>query len=306
MTSFVLTLIAAVPGELTARPLANATTALTAAGATVAEPVWLADGWAADLPFTGAAPADVIGAVRIALAGAQIDAIAQAAAGRRKRLLVADMDSTIIAQESLDEMADLLGLKDKIAAITAKAMNGQLDFAAAVRERVGLLAGLDRSAIAKTLDRLTIQPGAHCLVATMRAHGAHCVLATGGFGDFAAPIAERCGFDVVQANTLHWDGDKLAGTVGEPILGKDAKATRLHQEAAQLGCSAADAVAIGDGANDLAMLAIAGLGLAVHAKPVVALEAPHRIETGTLHAVLFAQGYATRDFSSLPEDGVPT
>jgi phosphoserine phosphatase len=216
------------------------------------------------------------------------------------------MDATIIAQESLDEMADLLGLRDKIAAITARAMNGQLDFAKAVRERVGLLAGLHRSAITMTLGRLTIQSGARCLVATMRAHGARCVLATGGFSDFAEPIAEQCGFDVVQANTLNWDGDQLAGTVSEPILGKDAKAKRLRDEAAQLGHSVADAVAIGDGANDLAMLEIAGLGLAVHAKPVVALSAPHRIDTSTLHAVLFAQGYAARDFSSLPDDGVPT
>ena len=255
-------------------------------------PVILSEAEAADIPC--AARPDVQ-AVRAALDGAAVDAIPGPASGRRKRLLVADMDSTIVTSETLDELADFAGLKDVIAAITARAMNGELDFPSALRARVAMLKGLDRAALDATWKRVELTPGARALVATMRAHGAYSALVSGGFTYFTQRVAALVGFDLHRANTLLDDGTVLTGEVAEPIVGRDAKVVTLRELAAERGLSAADALAVGDGANDLAMLRVAGLGVAFHAKPIVAAEVEARVDHGDLRALLFAQGYTDRD-----------
>jgi phosphoserine phosphatase len=214
-------------------------------------------------------------------------------ANRRKRLLISDMDSTIIGQECLDELADFAGLKAQVSAITERAMRGELDFATALTERVAMLKGLDLSALeACYSQRVTLNPGATALVATMKAHGARCVLVSGGFRFFTSRVAKAAGFDIDRANSLIDDGRTLTGTVGQPILGREAKLAALRDEAAALGLVSADAVALGDGANDLDMIRAAGLGIAYKAKPIVAAETLARIEHTDLTAALFFQGYA--------------
>lgn len=216
---------------------------------------------------------------------------------RRKRLLISDMDSTIIGQECLDELADFAGLKAEVSAITEKAMRGELDFEAALTTRVAMLRGLPLSALDDChASRITLNPGARILVATMRANGARCVLVSGGFGFFTSKVSASAGFDADRANTLIHDGDTLTGEVGRPILGREAKLTALLEETALRGLSASDAIAIGDGANDLAMIQAAGLGVAFKAKPVVAAETRARIEFTDLSAALFFQGYAEDEF----------
>jgi phosphoserine phosphatase len=213
--------------------------------------------------------------------------------GRRKRLLISDMDSTIIGQECLDELADFAGFKAEVSAITERAMRGELDFASALRTRVALLKGLDLSALERCYaERVTLNPGARELTATMKANGARCVLVSGGFGFFTSRVAKAAGFDTDRANTLNNDGKVLLGTVGEPILGREAKLTALKEEAASIGASPVDAVAMGDGANDLDMIRAAGLGIAYKAKPIVASETRARIQHTDLTAGLFFQGYA--------------
>ena len=229
--------------------------------------------------------------VRAALDGAAIDAIATPAAGRRKRLLVADMDSTIVTGETLDELADFAGLKDRIAAITARAMNGELDFKAALRERVAMLKGLPVDALERTWQRVRLTPGARELVATMRAHGAYTALVSGGFSFFTSRVAALCGFDVHRSNMLLDDGAALTGHVAEPILDRDTKLATLTGLAAERGLELSATLAVGDGANDLDMLRAAGLGVAFHAKPIVAAEARARVDHADLRALLFAQGY---------------
>ena len=226
-----------------------------------------------------------------ALDGAPVDAIATRARGRRKGLLVADMDSTIVTTETLDELAAFAGLKDRIAAITKRAMNGELDFAAALRERVGMLKGLPLDALEKTWAATALTPGARELVATMRAHNATTALVSGGFSFFTSRVAEAVGFDVHRSNVLLDDGRALTGGVAEPILGRDAKLATLRELAAARGLQMAATLAVGDGANDLPMILEAGLGVAFHAKPVVAAQARAQIRHGTLRALLFAQGY---------------
>ena len=229
--------------------------------------------------------------VRAALDGAAIDAIATPAAGRRKRLLIADMDSTIVTGETLDELADFAGLKDRIAAITARAMNGELDFKAALRERVAMLKGLPVDALERTWQRVRLTPGARELVATMRAHDAYTALVSGGFSFFTSRVAALCGFDMHRSNVLLDDGAALTGLVAEPILDRDTKLATLTGLAGERGLELSATLAVGDGANDLDMLRAAGLGVAFHAKPIVAAEARARVDHADLRALLFAQGY---------------
>jgi phosphoserine phosphatase len=218
---------------------------------------------------------------------------------RRKKLLVADMDSTIINVECLDELADFAGIKAEIAAITERAMRGELEFEPALRERVGKLKGLALDALQRTYDeRVRLNAGARTLVQTMAKHGARCVLVSGGFTSFTARVAEAAGFHANRANILLDDGAALTGAVQEPILGRAAKLDALREEAQALGIGAQEALAIGDGANDLDMIKAAGLGIAYRAKPVVAAEAHARIDHTSLETALFFQGYARVEFAS--------
>ena len=218
-------------------------------------------------------------------------------AGRRKMLLVADMDSTIINVECLDELADFAGLKAEISAITERAMKGELVFEDALRERVAKLKGLGLDALERAYaERVELNPGARAFVRTMAAHGARCVLVSGGFSFFTSRVATLAGFHAERANMLIDDGAALTGEVGEPILGRAAKLETLQREAAQLGINPEDSLAIGDGANDLDMIKAAGLGLAYRAKPIVAAEAHARIEHTALTAALFFQGYRKTEF----------
>ena len=229
----------------------------------------------------------------------RIDMVVQGAEGRRKRLLIADMDSTMIRQECIDELADEAGVGAHVAAITARAMNGELDFAAALRERVGLLKGLPEGVIGQVLrDRITLMPGGPVLLATMKANGAYAALVSGGFTGFTSAVAAELGFDENRANVLGVAGGVLAGTVAEPILGKEAKLVALNEIAARLGITPAEAIAVGDGANDLPMLQGAGTGVALHAKPRVQAECEVRVNHGDLTALLYLQGYARDEFAA--------
>jgi phosphoserine phosphatase len=253
----------------------------------------LSPGEAVDL--AGAGVPD-LGRVRAALEGAPLDAIATPAEGRRKRLLIADMDSTIVVGETLDELAAFAGIGEKIAAITARAMNGELDFKAALRERVGMLKGLPRDALERTWERVRLTPGARELVATMKAHGAFAALVSGGFTFFTSRVADLVGFDLHRSNALLDDGSVLLGRVAEPILDRASKLETLRELAAARGIPLSATAAVGDGANDLDMLQAAGIGFAFHAKPVVAAAARARIDHADLRALLFAQGYPARAF----------
>ena len=236
-------------------------------------------------------------AARALVAGKPIDVALVPLANRRKRLLIADMDSTMIQQECIDELADAMGIKPQIADITRRAMNGELDFEDALRTRVGLLKGLTRSQIEEIRrERITLAPGGRTLVQTMKAYGAYTSLVSGGFTIFADAIARRIGFDEAMANTLEFDGDALAGKVTHPILGKQAKLDRLNALCASHDIQLVQALAVGDGANDLDMIKVAGMGVALHAKPVVAAEAEYRIDHGDLTAMLYLQGYTDDEF----------
>jgi phosphoserine phosphatase len=257
---------------------------------------WLDEGVAADLVFTGDLKARRA-ALEGALAQEPIDIIVQPLAHRRKRLLVADMDSTLIGQECIDELADVVGVGVRVAAITERAMRGEVAFAPALRERVALLAGLPETVIGEVLkERITLNPGARTLVQTMRANGAYVAIVSGGFCQFTGTIRERLGADEDRANTFIIEGGKLTGKVIEPILGQDAKLAALKEIAAAMGLTLGDTLAVGDGANDLPMLQAAGLGVAYRAKPKVAAAADARIEHTDLAALLYAQGFARTDF----------
>lgn len=226
-----------------------------------------------------------------------IDLAVQPAAGRRRQMLLADMDSTMIGQECIDELADEAGVGAYVAGITARAMNGELDFEDALRARVALLKGLEEGVIARVLaQRITFTPGGRTLIATMKANGGYAALVSGGFTAFTGHVAQGLGFDEHRANLLHVADGRLAGTVAEPILGREAKITALREITARLGLTPEDVIAVGDGANDLGMLGLAGAGVALHAKPSVAAQCDLRINHGDLTALLYLQGYGMGDF----------
>ncbi|MBO9399417.1 phosphoserine phosphatase SerB [Shimia sp. R9_3] len=229
-----------------------------------------------------------------------VDLVVQPTEGRRKKMLLADMDSTMIEQECIDELADEAGVGDRVKDITARAMNGELDFEGALTERVGLLKGLDQGVIAKVFaERITFMPGGKALLATMKAEGAYAALVSGGFTAFTAKVASELGFDENRANTLLIADEKLTGDVGRPILGREAKVQALKEITERLGLAHEDVMAVGDGANDLGMLGLAGAGVALHAKPSVAAECDIRINHGDLTALLYIQGYAKSEFAGL-------
>jgi phosphoserine phosphatase len=261
------------------------------------------------LPATWLSPAEAaeltlfekpdLAVARAALGGVQVDVLATRSRGRRRAVLVADMDSTIVTSETLDELAAVAGIGDQVAAITRQSMNGEIDFREALRARVAMLNGLRLAALEETWSSVQLTPGAKTLVATMRKHGALTALVSGGFTFFTSRVATLCGFDHHRANVLLDDGHALTGAVAEPILGQDTKLATLHELAATRGAKITATLAVGDGANDLAMLHAAGLGVAYHAKTVVAAAIENRIDHADLRALLFAQGYTT---AALVED----
>jgi phosphoserine phosphatase len=267
-------------------------------GVQLGELSWLAEGKACDILFGSGDPDQIEAALERALDGFPVDCFAQPIEGRRKNLLLADMDSTIIAEESLDELAGHLGLKDHIAAITARAMAGELDFEAAVRERVGLLKGLPETDIARTVSVMTINPGARELVATMKANGATCLLVSGGFEHFTGAVAEMLGFDGHFGNRLGILDGKMTGEVEGAIRDQHSKLTTLRETASSLRLSLDQTMTVGDGANDVPMLQAAGAGVAYHAKPVAQQAARFRVRHGDLTALLYLQGYRQQDFAA--------
>ncbi len=266
------------------------------AGARTAAIDWLAPGIACDIPFAGIAPNAAEEAARQRLAGARLDLVAQAAAGRRKALLVADMESTIIAQEMIVELAECFGLGARVAAITARCIAGELGFEDALTTRVALLASLPEAAIDEVAARITLNPGAPTLVRTMRAGGAYTALVSGGFTVFTRRVREACGFDEDRANRLLVEAGALTGKVAEPILGRRAKLDVLREIAAARGLPLAAAIAVGDGANDAEMLAQSGLGVGYRPKAPARVAADVSIDHGDLTALLYLQGYRADEF----------
>ena len=294
--SLAVTLVAADPSTLPAA-IEVAEIALARMGLATGAPDLLGPD-AADLTVE----TDLRGLVRerleAALAGRATDVCVQPSEGRRKRLLIADMDSTIIGCECIDELADFAGVKAQVAEITERAMRGELAFEGALRERVAMLKGLGLDMLQTCFDdRVRLNPGARTLVRTMAAQGARCVLVSGGFTFFTSRVMAAAGFHANRANTLGDDGAVLTGLVGEPILGREAKLTALREETAALGLTPAEALAVGDGANDLAMIEVAGLGVAYRAKPVVAEKAHAKVDHTDLTALLYFQGYRAEDFA---------
>lgn len=261
---------------------------------------WLFDEVAADIPFESGEPSRAITErLRQAIGDLPIDVVVQPRAARRKKLFLADMDSTMIGQECIDELADFVGLKEKVSAITERAMRGEIAFEPALRERVALLKGLPENVVAEVLEkRITLTPGGRELVMTMRANGAYTCLVSGGFTPFTRAIAAKVGFQENRANTLLADDGRFSGRVAEPILGKEAKLAALKELRESFDLDEIDTLAVGDGANDLAMIEEAGLGVAYHAKPAVAAAAAASIHFGDLTALLYAQGYKRSEFVS--------
>jgi phosphoserine phosphatase len=289
---FIATLIAS--ETLSAGDLSAAIDRIAAVGCAPATSAWIEPEKAVDILFGGSPDA-----ARKALEGVfeGVDVVVQSVEGREKKLLVADMDSTMITVECIDELADYAGIKPQIAAITEAAMRGELDFEGALDARVALLKGLDEAVIERCLaERVTIMPGAVALVRTMRARGATAILVSGGFTRFAEPVAERIGFHRAIANRLELGDGVLTGTVAKPVVGSDTKLQTLLAARAELGLLPEQTLAVGDGANDLAMVQEAGLGVAYHAKPIVAAAAAARIDHGDLSALLYAQGIARDDW----------
>ncbi|MCE7999987.1 MAG: phosphoserine phosphatase SerB [Rhodobiaceae bacterium] len=292
--SHVLTLIGNTSTELTQDHVDAVAGAIAGAGA----PDWLNPGHACDLHLDTGAPA-ALETARSALNGATLDIVCQPTAHRRKKLLVADMDSTIIEQECIDELADALGIRDAISDITERAMRGELEFEPALRERVGLLKGLAETELQRVYEtQITETPGGRVLCATMRKHGGTCALVSGGFTFFTERVAKSVGFTSNQANTLLVENGALTGEVSDPILGREAKVSALKNLTAELKIDPRDTMAVGDGANDLGMIGEAGLGVAFRAKPVVAAAAPAQINHGDLSALLYIQGYRSDEIAN--------
>jgi phosphoserine phosphatase len=291
--SLIINVIAAKPGTAIAGIVRRIQREFKNSG-DVGEPVWLSPDRACDIPFNSHSPElrELLAQTFVRISDG-IDINLLDAGNRRKKLLVADMDSTIIGCECLDELADFAGLKPQISAITERAMRGEIAFEPALRERVAMLKGLALDALERTYEtRVKLNLGAKALVATMKKHGARTCLVSGGFTYFTGRVAKDAGFDDNQANVLLDDGMRLTGEVKEPILGREAKLAALKAEIAKLNIAPADALAVGDGANDLAMIQHAGLGVAYHAKPVVAEAASASIQFGDLRAILYLQGYS--------------
>lgn len=259
---------------------------------------WLADDIAFDMPLKqGITQEEAYQVLLNSLDGEPVDVVVQNINNRRKKLLLADMDSTMIEQECIDELAEEAGLRHEVAKITSQAMNGEIEFEPALIKRVALLKGLPLTIIDKVIkERINLMEGGRELVQTMRANGAYAALVSGGFTLFTSVIADMIGFDEHNANQLLHDDTYLTGTVQQPILGKQAKLDKLLELCNRLNISSEDAMAVGDGANDLAMLQKAGAGVAVHAKPVVAKAASIRIDYSDLTALLYMQGYKMADF----------
>lgn len=284
----IATLIAA--EGLKAGDISAARDAIAAAGGQAGEPDWLEAGRAADLALEGIGRATARAALEALLPG--VDVVVQPGENRRKKLIVADMDSTMITIECIDELADYLGIKAEVAAITEAAMRGELDFIGALDARVALLKGMDQATIDRCREeRVKIMPGAKALVRTMKANGARAVLVSGGFTVFADPVAAEIGFDLAISNTLEMIDGKLAGTVSRPVIDSGTKQKTLLTELEALGLPTDMALAVGDGANDMPMIETAGLGIAYHAKPKTAAAADACINHNDLTALLFAQGY---------------
>jgi phosphoserine phosphatase len=280
-----------------------ARSALAARGARVGPPDWLAPGTACDLDFDPPDPAPAKGdwaeaAARGAIASAPVDVVAQARSGRRKRLLVADMDSTIIENEVLDEMAAQAGLLERVAPITARAMAGEVDFAAALRERVALLEGFPVGLLDRVREAIRVTPGAAALVRTMRADGAYTAIVSSGFRPFTSFVCNLLGFHHHEGNELEVEGGRLTGRLAAPALDGERKASVLRRIARSQGFALSETIAVGNGANDLAMIGAAGFGVAFRAKPVLREAARARIEHGDLTALLYLQGYRAQDITA--------
>ncbi|MDJ0946067.1 MAG: phosphoserine phosphatase SerB [Kiloniellales bacterium] len=293
----VVTLIAA-PGDLEQALVDRVAAALGASGAACGSADWLAEAEACDLPIAGLAPSHARRTVRGALEGAPADFGVVARENRRKRLLVADMESTIIAEEMLDELAARLGIADQVAPITARAMNGELDFAEALQARVGLLTGQPASLLEEMAAGVTLNPGARALVQTLRAQGALTALVSGGFTCFTEPVGAACGFDRQQANRLVIEDGRLTGEVAAPILDRAAKRAALEALAAEQGLDLAASCAVGDGANDVDLLQAAGLGVGYRPKAALRRAADVSLDHGDLTALLYLQGYRKAEFKS--------
>ena len=294
--NLVATLISAPTSALDGVALTRASSVLTSPG----QPTWLDPGIAADIPFSGDRGDDtrlVAARLRAALADLLVDVVVQPAEGRRKHLFLADMDSTMIGQECIDEMADFVGKKAEVSAVTERAMRGEIEFAPALRARVALLKGLPEKVVDEVIaERITLTPGGRTAIATMRAHGAYTALVSGGFTLFTDRIAKTIGFDEARGNVLLVKDGLLTGEVADPIFGRDAKRAALIELRTKLKLQSADTLATGDGANDLDMISEAGLGVAYHAKPAVAAAAGACIDNGDLTALLYMQGYRRAEF----------
>jgi phosphoserine phosphatase len=289
---FIATLVAS--GGLNGADISDARARLAESGAEPGVARWIEAGIACDLPFTGD-PASARAVLEGVFAG--VDVIVQQEAARRRRMLVADMDSTMITIECIDELADYAGIKPQIAEVTERAMRGELDFEAALDARVALLRGLPAAMIDRCHDeRVRLMPGARTLIQTMKANGARCVLVSGGFTVFADRVGAAIGFDRAVSNVLGIEGDALSGVVARPIVGAATKRALLIEEREALGLAEAETLAVGDGANDIPMIEAAGLGVAYHAKPKTAAAAAARIDQGDLTALLYAQGYSRADW----------